>query len=46
MATVCCPYEKADCRMKHEYLQKNKVIRFWCDVHMTAEEYHYEGSVE
>lgn len=46
MATVCCPYEKADCRMKHEYLQKNKVIRFWCEVHMTAEEYRYEGSVE
>ena len=46
MATVCCPYEKADCRMKHEYLQKNKAIRFWCEVHMTAEEYRYEGSVE
>ncbi len=46
MATVCCPYEKAGCRMKHEYLQKNKAIRFWCEVHMTAEEYRYEGSVE
>lgn len=46
MATVCCPYEKADCRMKHEYLQRNKAIRFWCEVHMTEEEYRYEGSVE
>ena len=46
MATVCCPYEKPDCTLKHEYLQKNKAIRFWCEVHMTAEEYRYEGSVE
>lgn len=46
MATVCCPYEKPDCSLRHEYLQRNPAIRFWCEVHMTAEEYRYEGSVE
>ena len=46
MATVCCPYEKPDCSLRHEYLQRNPAIRFWCEVHMTAEEYCYEGSVE
>ena len=38
MATVGCPYEKTDCKLKHEYLQKNAAIRSWCEVHMTAEE--------
>lgn len=46
MATVGCPYEKTDCKLKHEYLQKNAAIRSWCEVHMTAEEYRYGGSVE
>lgn len=46
MAMVSCPYDKKDCKLKHEYLQQHKVLRFWCEVHMTDEEYHYEGSVE
>ena len=46
MATVCCPYEKPECGLRHEYLQRNPAICFWCEVHMTAEEYRYEGSVE
>ena len=45
-ATVCCPYEKPDCSFRHRYLQRNPSTRFWCEVHMTAEEYRYEGSVE
>lgn len=45
-ATVCCPYEKPDCSFRHGYLQRNPSTRFWCEVHMTAEEYRYEGSVE
>ena len=46
MATVNCPYEKNDCTLKHKYLQENRVLRFRCEVHMTDEEYRYEGSVE
>ena len=45
-ATVCCPYEKPDCSFRHRYLQRNPSTRFWCEVHMTAEGYRYEGSVE
>jgi len=46
MATIHCPYQKSGCRMKHEYLQGHNVFRFDCEVHMTDEEYQYEGSVE
>ena len=46
MATIHCPYEKKECKLKHEYLQENKVLRYECEVHMTKEEYYYEGSVE
>lgn len=46
MATVHCPYEKSDCTRKHEYLQRHPVLRFQCEVHMTDEEYRYEGSLE
>ena len=45
-ATVCCPYEKPGCSFRHGYLQRNPSTCFWCEVHMTAEEYCYEGSVE
>ena len=46
MATVGCPFENANCKLKHRYLQSRSAIRFWCEVHMTAEEYRYEGSLE
>lgn len=46
MATVSCPYDKKECKMKHEYLQQHSVLRYQCEVHMTDEEYHYEGSLE
>ena len=46
MATIRCPYEKKECKLKHEYLQENKVLRYECEVHMTEEKYFYEGSVE
>ena len=46
MATIRCPYEKKECKLKHEYLQENKVLRYECEVHMAEEEYCYEGSVE
>ena len=35
MATIRCPYEKKECKLKHEYLQENKVLRYECEVHMT-----------
>ena len=46
MATIHCPYEKRECKLKHEYLQEHGVLRYDCEVHMTEEEYCYEGSVE
>lgn len=46
MATIRCPYEKKECKLKHEYLQDHGVLRYNCEVHMTEEEYCYEGSVE
>ncbi|EOS49441.1 hypothetical protein C809_01676 [Lachnospiraceae bacterium MD335] len=46
MATIHCPYEKRECKLKHEYLQGHGVLRYDCEVHMTDEEYCYEGSVE
>lgn len=49
MPTITCPYWKKDCKLKHEYLQAeddSSVIRFTCNVHMSDEEYRYEGSVE
>lgn len=46
MATIHCPYKKKECRLKHKYLQDAGVLKFDCEVHMTDEEYCYEGSVE
>lgn len=46
MATIHCPYNRQECKLKHEWLQKLDVPRFQCDVHMVNEEYQYEGSVE
>ena len=46
MVTIHCPYKKKDCGLKHEYLQDAGVLRYDCEVHMTDEEYCYEGSVE
>ena len=46
MATIHCPYEKKECKLKHEYLQEHGILRYDCEVHMTEEEYCYEGSVE
>lgn len=46
MATITCPYEKSDCKLKHELLQEHGILRFWCVVHMVDEEYRYEGSAE
>lgn len=46
MAIINCPYDKAVCGLKHEYLQGNANMRFWCNVHMVDEEYQYERSVE
>lgn len=46
MATIHCPYEKKECKLKHEYLQELKALCFECEVHMVDEEYQYEGSVE
>ena len=46
MATIHCPYEKKECMLKHKYLQNHGVLRYDCEVHMTDEEYCYEGSVE
>ncbi len=44
--TVHEHYEKKECKLKHEYLQEHGVLRYDCEVHMTEEEYCYEGSVE
>lgn len=44
---IRCPYGKKDCKEKHPLLQDT--CSFTCDrceVHMTKEEYHYDGSVE
>ena len=46
MAAIHCPYEKRDCSLRHRYLQEHSVLKFACEVHMTAEEYCYEGSVD
>lgn len=46
MGTISCPYDRKNCKLKHQYLQDDNVIRFWCNVHMVNEEYQYEGSVE
>ena len=46
MATIHCPYERKDCKLKHKYLQEHKLLRIDCEVHMTEDEYHYENSVE
>ena len=46
MATIHCSYEKRECKLKYEYLQDHGVLRYDCEVHMTDEEYCYEGSVE
>jgi hypothetical protein len=46
MATIHCPYHKCDCDKKDARLPKEGVLKDWCNVHMTEEEYRYEGSVE
>lgn len=49
MPTITCPYREKDCELKHKYLQvedDSNVLRFMCNVHMSDEEYRYEGSVE
>lgn len=32
IAAIHCPYEKKECKLKHEYLQENKVLRYECEV--------------
>lgn len=46
MATIHCPYEKGDCKLRHKHLQELTTLSFECEVHMVDEEYQYEGSVE
>ncbi len=48
MATVKCPYNDKECVKKHSSLRDAGVgiISSRCNVHMTDEEYCYEGSVE
>lgn len=46
LATIHCPYHKCDCEKKDARLPREGVLKDWCNVHMTDEEYHYEGSVE
>lgn len=46
MATIHCPYHKCDCDKKDARLPRDGVLKDWCNVHMTDEEYQYEGSVE
>lgn len=47
MPTVHCPYYKTDCKLKDIRLQDtNSAIKDWCNVHITDEEYRYEGSLE
>lgn len=44
---IHCPYNNAECKQRHELLvQADGVIKDWCNVHLTDEEYTYEGSVE
>lgn len=46
MATIHCPYHKCDCKKKDVRLPREGVLKDWCNVHITDEEYRYEGSVE
>lgn len=46
LALIHCPYDKADCLLKHPYMREAPVNKYHCDVHLTEEEYQYEGSVE
>lgn len=46
MATIHCPYHKCDCDSKDARLPRAGVLKDFCNVHMTDEEYQYEGSVE
>lgn len=47
MPTVHCPYYKCDCELKDKRLMNpDSAIKDWCNVHMTNEEYQYEGSLE
>lgn len=46
MATIHCPYHKCDCDKKDSRLPREGVLRDWCNVRMTDEEYQYEGSME
>ena len=45
-ATVACPYHRKDCSQKDALLRNAGVVSNRCNVHMTDEEYQYEGSVE
>lgn len=46
MATVRCPYHDKECMKKHPGLRNAGAVSDRCNVHMTDEEYCYEGSVE
>ena len=48
LALIICPYEKAECGLKHEILQSTEQLALQrkCNVHMVEDEYRYEGSVE
>jgi len=46
MATIHCPYHKYGCDKKDARLPREGVLKDFCNVHMTDEEYRYEGSVE
>ena len=46
MALVKCPYHNKGCPKKDELLRDAGVISDWCNVHLTDEEYQYNGSVE
>lgn len=47
LATVHCPHHICDCELKDKrLLNTNSAIKDWCNVHMTDEEYQYEGSLE
>lgn len=46
LATIHCPYGKADCDKKDSRLPQSGVLKNWCNVHLTNEEYRYDGSIE
>lgn len=46
LANIHCPYYNCDCDKKDARLPREGVLKDFCNVHMTDEEYRYEGSVE